>query len=149
MVNLSLLVTATLAVSAEAVSYTWTKCLNVDKCLSVGAPGDPTGQKGKVFRGKAGAASFWYPGTYLFPYSATTGFTYDQGDGYWYSHDADGLYISPQGYVNFAHDYNKIGINSKDQDIGSTYWVHGGAPCCLPDEVGVNIYDVVAYQHSA
>ncbi|GJC81607.1 hypothetical protein ColLi_04445 [Colletotrichum liriopes] len=142
MVNLSLLVTAALAATAEAtVTYTWNNCKNAPKCNGVDAPGQ-IGTAGAV----TGGGFVFYPGVYLFSYSKDTGFTYDSSNGYWYSHDTDGLYISPTGYVQFAHNMNRIGVQSKSNSVGSTFWRHGGSPCCLPDQVGKDIYDVTGYK---
>ncbi|GJC84317.1 hypothetical protein ColLi_07155 [Colletotrichum liriopes] len=117
MVNQTLLLTAALATTAYA--FTWTKCTNVPRCVQVGQPG---------------------------PYSGAgfTGFTYNGDTHYWYSHQVDGLYVSPEGYFNPAHDSDIVDVYSNDNKIGITHWQSGGNACCLPDEVGTNIANVEA-----
>ncbi|TDZ25732.1 hypothetical protein Cob_v001248 [Colletotrichum orbiculare MAFF 240422] len=131
-----------LAVTAETItSFTWTRCTNVERCENVEAPGSPTGQS----LAQLGPYVI-YPGAYNFPYSKDAGWVYDGSNGYWYSADVDGEYVSPEGYLNFAKDFNRVGIVSKNGDVGATYWRHRGEPCCLPDEVGTLIYDITSYK---
>lgn len=141
MIKLGVLLSACFAASASAVDFQWTKCTNAPHCTSQSPPGDPSTYSA-VIEGDI----VFSPGGYIFPYETSTGFTYAQSDGYWYSHDADGLYVSPTGYVHFAHDYNVVGLQSKDGNIGVTYWKNFGAPCCLPDSVGTDIYNAYAFK---
>ncbi|KAF6817445.1 hypothetical protein CSOJ01_02367 [Colletotrichum sojae] len=144
MVNFSALLVTALASTASAAlpAFTWTRCTNAPRCQSREAVS--TG--GFKYSGAvAPGGIFIFPGVPLSTYSSSTGFVYDRNDGYWYSSDKDGLYVSPTGYVHFAHGLDRIGINSKNQDIGSTYWSGGSKPCCLPDPVGRDILDVAAY----
>ncbi len=140
MLKLSLL-TAILAATTSAVEFHWTKCTNAPRCNSQAPPGDPTTYSAVTI----GGIIYW-PGGYIFPWEATTGFSYARSDGYWYSHDTRGLYVSPAGYVKFNHGYNVLGLKSKDRDLGVTYWKNFGAPCCLPDNVGTNIENVYGYK---
>lgn len=145
MILFVLLLPAALSATVGAVSFSWTKCTNAPKCLSTGSlEGSSTTYSG-VSASVGNGYVIYFPGGYISSYQASTGFSYDQSNGYWYSHDADGIYVSPAGYVNFAHGYNLIGLQNKDGDIGVTFWKNFGAPCCLPDQASSNIYDIIGY----
>ncbi|GKT54690.1 hypothetical protein ColTof4_08449 [Colletotrichum tofieldiae] len=129
---------ATFILSALAVSganaYTWTRCTNAEHCLAGEMPGPPMGVKTP------------YGGFYMPVYDSCTDFEYDTKDGYWYSHEKDGLFVSNTGYLRTAHDCNLVLLRSKNAAVGTTaWWKHRGGDCCLPDEVGWDIDNVGAF----
>ncbi|KAF7895834.1 uncharacterized protein EAF01_009001 [Botrytis porri] len=128
---------------ATVSGYSWTQCTNADRCDLASGGGSTT--VGGQNNGREGQR-FHYVGGYVFTYDTCSDFVYRAGDGYWYSHEKDGLFVSPTGYVRFAHDCNMMVINNKAAAVGVTYWTKSsGADCCLPDEVGHNIFRVGAY----
>lgn len=81
--------------------------------------------------------------------ASSTRFAYDSGggsdNGYWHSHDVDGLYVSPAGYFHPNAGLNILIVSSKDGS--ATAW-DSYVPCCLPDGVGTGIQDLMAYKSS-
>ncbi|EKG10561.1 hypothetical protein MPH_12419 [Macrophomina phaseolina MS6] len=142
MVNFTALLLPALLASATHAAYTWTKCTNAERCIAAKAP------NGSTAGGKAGAqpgSRFSYVGGYVFAVDTCSGYSSDRAQGCWYSHDKDGLFISPTGYMRTAHDCNLVGVLSKSADVGVTYWwLHKGGDRCLPDSVGTEVYDVQA-----
>ncbi|TGO59203.1 hypothetical protein BCON_0047g00420 [Botryotinia convoluta] len=127
---------------ATVNGYSWTRCTNAPQCRLTSNGGSTTGGDNNP----AKDGRFSYAGGYVFAYDTCSGFGYSSSDGYWYSHDKDGLFVSPTGYVRFGHDCNLLLLSSKSQAVGGTYWTEGGGrDCCLPDSVGQNIENVKAY----
>ncbi|TGO31448.1 hypothetical protein BHYA_0779g00010 [Botrytis hyacinthi] len=125
---------------ATVNGYSWTRCTNADRC-DLTTTGGPT-ESGSFVPGD----EFDFSGGEIFAYDECSNFAYSGNNGYWYSHETDGLFVSPAGYVRFAHDCNLLLLASKSSSVGSTYWTKSsGADCCLPDEVGTNILNIVAY----
>ncbi|TGO44647.1 hypothetical protein BOTNAR_0774g00010 [Botryotinia narcissicola] len=127
---------------ATVNGYSWTRCKNAPQCVATTNTGTTaTGGNTSPQMG----SRFSYVGGYVFAYDTCSGFTYNS-NGYWYSHEKDGLFISPTGYVRFAHDCNLLLVSSKSQAVGGTWWSKsGGGDCCLPDAVGQNIENTAAY----
>ncbi|KAF6803677.1 hypothetical protein CPLU01_16101 [Colletotrichum plurivorum] len=131
----------TLLASALAVgnvnAFTWTRCTNAEKCVQGDMPNKEL---------TTGGGSRNWGGWYVATYDSCSGFAYDQKDGYWYSHEKDGLLVSPAGYMRTAHDCNLVVLRSKNSETGSNaWWKHRGGDCCLPDEVGTGIDNLWAY----
>ncbi|TDZ14430.1 hypothetical protein Cob_v012647 [Colletotrichum orbiculare MAFF 240422] len=106
-----------------AVDFAWTACTNAQRCTKTDPPAEGPGLR-------------------------STGFRFQASDGYWYSTDADGLYVSPTGYFMPGHDYNIAAVGSKDDKIGWTRWAAPNAQaCCLPDGVGNNIKTLAASKY--
>ncbi|GJC79876.1 hypothetical protein ColLi_02714 [Colletotrichum liriopes] len=130
-------------------AWTWTRCTNVDKCVP-GTAFNGAGTTGGGQSAPSKGSRFSYVGGYVFVVDTCTGFAYDRSNGYWYSHEVDGLFVSPEGYMRTAHDCNLVVFTSKSQTVGGTSWYKpNGGDCCLPDEVGTNIYNLEAYYTGA
>jgi len=151
--------------ASTATAYTWTVCKNVHQCSQVtdqvqgvsklghaGGRGRAGHAAGEIAK-HAGEGAISEAGSDLYDEifngggggsgpSSQTRFSYAGDDGYWYSHDVDGLFVSPQGYFRPGGGLTYVAIWSKNG--AKTLW-QSGDDCCLPDEVGTGISDVMAY----
>ncbi|GKT41165.1 uncharacterized protein ColSpa_01346 [Colletotrichum spaethianum] len=131
-------------------AWTWTHCTNAERCVAGSNPNASGGTTGGNKNMPSTGSRFSYAGGYVFVADSCTNFSYQGSDGYWYSHEKDGLFVSPAGYMRTAHDCNLLVIDSKSQTTGITWWwKHNGGDCCLPDEVGTNIFNIEAYYTGA
>ncbi|KAF7934608.1 hypothetical protein EAE99_003058 [Botrytis elliptica] len=78
---------------ATVNGYSWMRCTNAPQCRLSSYGGSTTGGGNNPAKG----GRFSYAGGYIFAYDTCSGFAYSS-DGYWYSHDKDGLFVSPTGY---------------------------------------------------
>lgn len=120
MVQLTLLVTAALATTSYG--FTWNNCKNADPCLQ---------NPGMV------SAEMYSSGEVTFNYNS---------DGYWYARKLDETYVSPTGFFHYGHGHKFLDVTSKNAANKYTSWrAETGSECCLPDEVGTNIENLMAF----
>ncbi|THV45643.1 hypothetical protein BGAL_0465g00060 [Botrytis galanthina] len=80
---------------ATVNGYSWTRCTNAPQCtLTRGNSGSTTGGSTNPLRG----SRFSFTGGYVFAYDTCSSYAYSSSDGYWYSTEKDGLFVSPTGY---------------------------------------------------
>ncbi|GKT64973.1 hypothetical protein ColTof4_07366 [Colletotrichum tofieldiae] len=122
MVKLTLLVTAALATTSLAFDWSWSKCLNADRCVE---------------RKIMGSSELYSSGA--------VDFIYDGSNGYWYAHKLTGVFLSPAGYFQTAHDRKILDVWHKDNSVPESSWQSSGSACCLPDQAGTNVANLRAF----